>query len=76
MARDQVDRELRAIRLAISRRLDQARKEGRVDEVLACINRGSPAWLRGIREEVRLMLRPRTKRGDRAVARTPKRKRA
>lgn len=76
MALDQVDRELRAIRTAINRRLEQARKEGRVDEILDCINNGNRAWLREIREEVRLMLRPRPKRCIRGVVRAPKRRRA
>lgn len=76
MSLDTVDRELRAIRIVIHRRLEQARKEGRVDEILDCINKGSRAWLREIREEVRLLLRPRSKRSDRGVARAPKRKRA
>ncbi len=76
MALDRIDRELQAIRTAISRRLEQARKKGRLAEALASLGGGGRKWLKEIRKEVREALRPRPKRGVRGVTRAPKRKRA
>lgn len=47
MAHDRIDRELRAIKLAIGQRLERARKAGRLQEELRAIDRAGKAWLNG-----------------------------
>jgi hypothetical protein len=76
VAQDRIDREIRAIRTAISRQLENARKEGRLSEALAEIDASGRKWLKGIREDVREALRSRKKHRPRGVTRATKRKRA